>query len=295
MRQEPKQHCIRFRDNTTNYLSIFDGQKEEKVIVCLPALGVKAKYYNAFAEALNSQGNIIIVAEWRGLGKSSVRASRQVDFGYEDLILDVNEVITWVKQQYPNKKTFLLGHSLGGQISSLYTSRFSVNIEGVILIASGLVYYKNWSLFPKFKIWIAGNIFPPISRVFGYFPGHLIGFGGREGKTVMLDWAKNARTGLYKLLNTQFNYEKSLKQLKTSTLCLTMEGDSLAEPKAAKALYKKYSSHSEVTYKHFTRAETGISNLGHFNWAKHPQHFTPTIEKWLKQFDRIETSVTAAP
>ena len=69
-----------------------------------------------------------------------------------------------------------MGHSLGGQLSSLYSSRFPGKLAGLIHIASCMVYHQGWEGMGQFRIRMAVNIFPFISQIIGYFPGDNIGF-----------------------------------------------------------------------------------------------------------------------
>ena len=50
-------------------------------LLWLPALGVAAKHYLAFAEALAARGIAVFLHEWRGNGSSNLRASRRHDAG----------------------------------------------------------------------------------------------------------------------------------------------------------------------------------------------------------------------
>ena len=55
-------------------------------LLWLPALGVAAKHYLPFAEVLAERGVAVFVHEWRGHGSSSLRAGRQHDWGYRELL-----------------------------------------------------------------------------------------------------------------------------------------------------------------------------------------------------------------
>src|SRR5690606_24654541 len=53
----------------------------------LPALGIAAKHYIPFAEALAARGVAVFLHEWRGGGSSALRPSRDHDWGYRELLL----------------------------------------------------------------------------------------------------------------------------------------------------------------------------------------------------------------
>ena len=147
---EPQLIDVPLEDGSSNRISIFEAGTNPGVpiVVCFPAMGVAASYYQPLAKALCKQGIIAITADLRGLGHSSIRPKRNVDFGYEDMLnLDFQGVFELLSQKYPSNPVYVLGHSLGGQLGALYLSRHAQNANGLILVAACSVYYKGWSGF----------------------------------------------------------------------------------------------------------------------------------------------------
>lgn len=94
--------------------------------------------YNYVAEALNAAGYAAIGLDHRGHGQSEgqPRASvRSMSLYVDDLVL------LWEKARaaYPHKPCFVLGHSLGAQISLGFTLRHQAKLQGLIL--SGIPVY----------------------------------------------------------------------------------------------------------------------------------------------------------
>ena len=56
----------------------------------LPALGVPARHYLPLAQALAGLGMSVALHEWRGLGSSDQRAGRRCDWGYRQLLDDID-------------------------------------------------------------------------------------------------------------------------------------------------------------------------------------------------------------
>lgn len=273
---------IHYSDKSINRVTIFQRKESCRItLICLPAMGVRASFYELFALKLSEQGFNAITADWRGHGHSSVRPSRRIDFGYEDIIRDLKELIEQTDLWFPNTKKILVGHSLGGQIASLFTSRYSNIIGGLILITSCSVYYKGWSKGIALKLRLAGIIFYPISRIVGHFPGDRIGFGGKEARTIMKDWCHNASYGKYKLANSEYDYELALNNLRAMVLSISIDDDNFASKDAVKNLHEKFNDESAILHLHLTSAETKISNLDHFNWAKKPDYFVQLIQNWI--------------
>lgn len=275
---------IQYNDNAENRITVFSSKTSDAAtLICLPAMGMRAKYYELFANSLCEKGFNVITADWRGLGHSSIRASRNTDFGYKEFIQDLGQLIEFSNNWFPNTKKIIVGHSLGGQIGSLFAARFPDLINGLILITSCSVYYKGWSKWTALKLRFAGTIFHPISIIIGYFPGNKIGFAGKEARTVIRDWSYNARNGNYKLTDSDFDYEKALKRLNKPVMSISIENDYLASRKAVENLYNKFSPESDISHLHLTSEETGISPLNHFAWAKKPEYFSGITEKWWNE------------
>ena len=134
---EPQVIEIALKDGSSNCISVFDPDQSPNapIVLCFPAMGVMASYYRPLAEELCLQGIVAITADLRGLGHSSIRPSRQVDFGYEDMLtLDYQGVFELIAEQYPSNPVYVLGHSLGGQLGALYLSRFPRSAKGLILV-----------------------------------------------------------------------------------------------------------------------------------------------------------------
>lgn len=251
------------------------------VIICMPAMGVTASYYEPLALNLCSQGFHAITSDLRGVGHSSVRASRSVNFGYHEMVnFDWPAVVEKVKNIFPDSPIYLLGHSLGGQLNALYTSQNQEQVSGIIFVAAGSVYYKGWSFPKSIGILLGTQLAKIISKIWGYLPGKQLGFGGKEARTVIRDWAHCASTCYYEPENSSFNYETALSTVNLPILTITLEGDSLAPVGSAKNLCDKMSS-ATVYYQHMTDYEMVTKGLNHFKWVKHSLPIAEKIKYWV--------------
>ena len=116
----------------------------------------------------------------------------------------------------------------------------------------------------------------------GYFPGNIIGFGGKEARNTLKDWSFNGLTGQYKPVNTDFNYENALKNTKINLLAISLETDNFAPKKAVENLYKKFNSSSNIQHIHILKKE---AKLSHFNWVKKREPVLSKIKDWLLTVD----------
>lgn len=269
-------------DGITFNLDTFAGTDTAKYSVLVyPAMGVKASYYRDFCASFSELGYNVISADLRGNGSCSIQPKRSVDFGYKELVeTDLACFTAAAKKRFPNTKLILLGNSLGGQMSSLYTATHQEEISALILIAVCSVYYKAY---PKpFSTWFGTQFFNLVGQIMGYVPGDKLKFAGIEAKTVVSDWAQQARSGLYKPTGSNIDYETALANSQIPVLCYSFAKDQLAPKSAVKHLLDKFKS-APVEHRHITAADMGLEKIGHFTWAKQPKPFARTIDKWISQ------------
>jgi predicted alpha/beta hydrolase len=173
------------------------GERIDRVLVWIPALGVPARTYEAFARELARRGVAVVVHEWRGFGSSTMRASRRCDWAYRELLmLDIPATRAAALRAFSRLDT-LGGHSLGGQLATCSLALSRDSISELWLVASGSPY---WRAFPSKVAWwlpSAYRLLASLARLFGALPGRRIGFGGNEARGVIRDWSRTGLTGRY--------------------------------------------------------------------------------------------------
>ncbi|MBS7563975.1 alpha/beta fold hydrolase [Mucilaginibacter sp. Bleaf8] len=269
-------------DGAQNKAAVFEAPESAIALICLPAMGVKATFYKRFAQCLCSQGFNVIVCDWRGAGSTSLRAGRGVDWGYQQLVDDVKDLVEVADTHFPGTRKFLIGHSLGGQISSLFAARYSEVVSGLILITTCSVHYKSWESRAAWRVFGAACKFYVISKTLGYFPGHKLGFAGLEAKTVMADWCHHALIGRYKLAGSRYDYDGALAALNLPVLAISIKDDELAGKSAVINFLNKLHPDVSLKYLHLKENETDIVPLNHFSWAKKPAYLVNIIKSWLQ-------------
>jgi predicted alpha/beta hydrolase len=172
MNLKPETIPIHFPDGSSNALNIFHSQSgnAKAVIVIFPAMGIKGSYYRHYASVAAEAGINVITIDHRGHGHSSVRASRKSNFGYREQVeAEYPEIIKRVKEIFPTQKIIVMGHSLGGQMGSMFVSRYTDLADGLILNASCSVYYKGWS-WASYGILLFAAFSNLLARLLGYYP-----------------------------------------------------------------------------------------------------------------------------
>ena len=262
------------------------------VVLIHPALGTPAGYYLKLAESLCSRNNwIVAITELRGNGSSSWRASRSVNWTYWTIpTQDIPASMQLLRSVHPTGPLFLMGHSIGGVMMSLYASKLQLEnsailneIAGILIIASGSLYYKTY---PNPRIWWISWFIVFLAYVFGYMPGKLVNFGGTsEAKGLMLDWAHEIRTGVCRPTGCPHkNIARVLKQIDKPVLFISFDKDSFV-PHESAARFASFYNESRVTHikvdpNDYDELKVLNKTALHFKWAR-GEAVLPLIEGWI--------------
>lgn len=255
------------------------------VILVVPALGTPAGAYKRLAAALAAAAGAVAVLELRAVGESRVRPSRRLDFGYADLIDgEVDAAIGALRARFPGQPLVLLGHSLGGHLALLHQARHPGRpIDGLLLVASGAPYFRAYGG----KRWLVrafGGVAGWSSRLLGHFPGDWLGFGGRQGRTLMVEWSGFVRSGQPQVSGWRDSaWRPRLKQVALPTLALATRGDHYAPVDAVRHLLKLSAIAPQVEV-----IEAGPDGRppGHFGWLKQPVAVVARVAAWLQTLAR---------
>lgn len=253
------------------------------VVLIMPAMGVGARYYEPLAVELAGRGYAVARAELRGHGASPLRPGRGLDFGYRELSEHaLPALVSALAERWPSLPRVILGHSLGGQLASLYASLPIASIEGLMLVASGSVDHRGWPREQQRRVLFGSQLYAMIARTLGFFPGDLLGFAGREAKSQMLDWAHNARTGRWQLRGSVRDWEAALAEVELPVLAVSLDGDDYAPHGAVDRQVAKL-ARASVERLRLTHADTPAELLHHFRWARTPAPLVERLDAWLRR------------
>jgi predicted alpha/beta hydrolase len=223
------------------------------VLLIASAMGVKRRYYDAFARFIAERGLNVLTFDYRGIGDSRPRSLRgfegsMLDWGRLDVAAAIDFLGTPLSLSY-------LGHSAGGQIAGLAPN--IDRIDRFVFTSSQSGYWRLWPGASKFGLLALWLTMPLISRIVGYFPSKLLGLGSEElPRNVASQWAKFGRHRDY-----LFGYADAAPYARITAplLGFSFRDDSYAPRAAVEALLAKYSG-ARVTHKHVEQR-----GLGHFD------------------------------
>ena len=237
-------------------------------LLWLPALGIAARHYIPLAEALAARGIAVFLHEWRGNGSSDLRASRESDWTYRELLADIAASEQSVANELPDIERLIGGHSLGGQLACCHLALHPQAAAALWLVASGSPY---WRAFPAPSRWwlpLAYRFLPWLARRKGFLPGRSVGFGGNEARGVITDWARTALSGRYAATGVDADLDAAMANFDGDVRALSTDADWLAPPSSMAFLTDKLRN-ARVHAATFDAAQLG-TRADHYAWMKQP-------------------------
>jgi len=269
-------------DGARSTLSVFEAAAPNAPLaLVLPGMGIEARYYDRFARALCAEGVSTALSDLRGAGTSSVRAGRRSDFGYGTIAaIDVPAFREALHHELGPRRTFLIGHSLGGQLALLHAATTPLPIDGLVLVATSSPHFRGFRGRQVLRVLAGTQSAWLLAEALGHFPGKRFGFGGREARTLIREWARVSRSGRYRVAGLPGDIERRLEQLALPILSITLEADDIAPTSAAELLLRKV-PRARVTRFHYVPAEHGLLPTGHNRWPREPAIIAQRAARWM--------------
>ncbi|MEU8300300.1 alpha/beta fold hydrolase [Micromonospora sp. NPDC048909] len=239
-------------------------QPDAPVVLVWPAMGVRARYYRPLAAALRAAGLAVVVADLRGTGASTPAPSRRSRYGYAELAGDVGAVLEALKPRLDGRTRLLLGHSLGGQAVLLHLALHGQDaVDGLALVAVGIPHWRSYPGRRGYGVLPYTQGIAATAALLGVWPGW--GFGGRQARGVIRDWAHTARTGRFPRLDG-VDAEAAVRGLRIPVLAISVDDDQYTPHATMDHLCAKLTA-APVLREHYTVADAGAP-LDHFTWVR---------------------------
>jgi len=237
--------------------SCFGPDRANTVLLVAPATGVRRRLYRRMAEYLGERGLAVITFDYRGTGESRPDSLRGFEASMVDwAVKDLDGVITWSADRFPDAGRVVLGHSYGGCAVGLAPN--AGLLDAVVAIAAPNAYWGHWPFPERYgyaALWYAGM--PVLSHLYGYFPGRALGLGEDLPRGVALQWARWSRRPEYA------GDAGAHGDISLPILALSFSDDAFAPRSSVDALMAEY-KRADIDRRHLTPKDIGASRIGHF-------------------------------
>jgi len=135
------------------------------------AIGVPQTFYEPLATWLAAIGLHALTFDYRGIGLSRRGPLRQLDIDLTGWArLDATAALRALQDRAPGAPLTWIGHSLGAQIIPFVPDHRE--LAKIVTIAAGSGYWRENAPPIRRRAWLLWHaITPPLTAVFGYFPG----------------------------------------------------------------------------------------------------------------------------
>lgn len=261
-------HITKIKTNSGHEIcaNLFVGADVGKVLVIAGAMGTRQSYYSKFADYISTKGITVITFDYNGIGQSLNGSIIKVNSTLKEWgVNDLESVLVYARTTYPDSRIYILGHSVGGQLTGLApSSQYSCKI---ILVASQSGYWKFWNGASKYQMWANWYVlFPTLVSFFGYMPSKKISGMENLPAGVARQWRKWCVSPRYLFdeLNKEELYFKTIKCPVHSYSC----ADDIYAPKAAVDWLANEFKNAAVERVHIKPSQFGRSKIGHFGFFK---------------------------
>lgn len=252
-------------------------------IIVLPALGVPAKVYAPLLEALgalpHTAATLLPGPAAEGGWREAVAARQQ---GYAAWLRTLEAQVAQRRLQAPGSRVLLLGHSIGGHLALLALARGSAAIDGLVLVASGTPHWRAFAQAEQRRMRRGLRLIAAVLRLWPWYSGDRLGFGGRQPCRLMLDWLSLARSGGFDAMAGLAGADAQLRQARGTVLAIGIEGDGLAPPEATRQLLALAPGldvqHARASSERLQRESPARR---HNLWPRDPQAVLPHLRQWL--------------
>jgi predicted alpha/beta hydrolase len=161
------------------------------------------------------------------------------------------------------------GHSLGGQLACCHLGLTPNAAATLWLVASGSPYWRAFP--PRTRWWLpmAYRFLPWLAQRRGFLPGHSIGFGGNESRSLIQDWARSALSGRYAARGLDADLEAAMASLQVEAHAVVLAQDWLAPASSTRFLLSKLPKSAHRIDR--LDANALQARADHFAWMKQPQ------------------------
>lgn len=247
------------------------------------ALGVRRGLYRHFARYLATQGFAVLAFDLRGTGDSRPRSLRGFEASFSIWgQKDMPAALDWMSERFPGLPSFVVGHSLGGQLTGLMPNHEL--LSGVVLLFAGTGYVFAFDASMALQGALYLYVYLALAvRIFGYGPCRYVTNSEDLPAGVVREWTRWSRSARWmsgyipssELLHSKF---------KLPLRVFALEDDRVSPPRNCEAFVREYYRNANAEYTVLPgRSATGsrVSHFGYFS-AGH-EGYWHSIASWLER------------
>jgi predicted alpha/beta hydrolase len=235
-------------------------------------VGISARRYRRFARYLAASGIPVLTYDYRGIGASrsgTLRGFRATAYDWSES--DCAGAIAFLRAAYPTAQLFGVAHSVGGL---LFGGAPNVaELAGFVLVSVHTGYYGDYrwrNRIPMALVWHAGM--PFLTRIVGYFPASLFGWGEDLPAGVANQWAGRKDPNLTPKLGSpdataRAQLLRRCASIVRPALVLSFSDDAFAT-RIATARLLSYFPGLVTERVEITPKRAGMKSIGHFGFFR---------------------------
>lgn len=235
-------------------------------VVIAAAMATPSGYYRPLIEEFRINGWNATAVPHRGFDRDLPRASPEHDWGYADVIADIQAHVDAARSD--GDDVLILGHSQGSQFA-LGVQLGDRPADGLVTVGASNPDFRHFP-FGGAAILFMGLTVPVVTRLAGYLPKPW--FGAPGAATLMREWAYFARTG-----RPPFEVDRLID---SPAFVIHLQGDPYAVSAANKA-YTRFFDPEAVTRWVYTKdivPHAGTND--HMAWVKTPDLVVDKTMAW---------------
>jgi predicted alpha/beta hydrolase len=262
---------------------LFSPNETPRATVVVPAaMGVRQDFYFAFAGWLRDQGFEVLTFDYRGVGRSAPRSLRGFEADLVDWATkDYEAALRWARKSSIDRKIFVVGHSLGGQLPGIVPE--AERIDGIVTIASGSGYWRDNVAALRRWVWLFWFVIVPFyTRLFGYFPGRRLRKVGDVPKGAINQWRDWCLDKDYLVGALGESGRRGFARIACPMLSLSFTDDEMMSETNVRKLHEFYVN-ATLEMRRLSPLEVGVPRIGHFGFFRSSFRSTlwPQVEDWL--------------
>jgi predicted alpha/beta hydrolase len=267
---EVRSIAIPAADGYTLTGTLYDANASSALLVA-PAMGVRRRFYDAFARHVAERGRSVVTIDYRGIGDSRPPSLRRFRGTMSDWgTLDIPAALDWIGRELRPASLAYAGHSAGGQLVGLAPN--ADRIDRMLLVCAQSGHWRHWPGMQRYglaALWVA---MPVISQLVGFFPSKPLGLGSEDlPRNVASEWARFGRHREYIFRDHD---PAPYARLTAPILAYSFCDDSYGPKAAVDWFLSKYSG-AKITRVHWEKA--GLGHFGVFRRGLGEEHWDVAV------------------